>query len=284
MGLELADWLSIRGARHLVLTSRSGVQTGYQRRKLQQMEVRGTKVVTAANDVSKLAEAEDLIDKLTVPLGGVFHLALVLKDGLFLDQTPEFFKQVCDPKVDGAKNLDKVTRRCFPCVDHFVVFSTLMSKLGYEGLSNYSFANSAMERIIEYRRRDNLAVGGVGVSHKRLNGQTKEISGTTSQTFASCLEVLGQLLLQQEPVVSSFVHAEKADAGTYPANNFSERIFDILGLQKDQLTSTQTLENLGLDSFNALEVKQLIERKRRKIISTQHVRELTVADILAMDD
>ncbi|WAR31526.1 FAS-like protein [Mya arenaria] len=291
MGLELADWLSIRGARHLVLTSRSGVRTGYQKRKLQQMEVRGTKVVIAANDVSKLAEAEHLIAKLTVPLGGVFHLALVLKDGSFLDQTPEFFKQVCDPKVEGAKNLDIVTRRSSSGVNHFVVFSTLMSKIGYEGLSNYSFANSAMERIIEYRRRDNLSglaiqyglVGDVGVSHQRLKGQTKEIAGTTSQTIASCLEVLDHLLLQQEPVVSSFVLAEKADAGTYPTNIFSKRIFDILGMQKDQLTSTQTLENLGLDSFSALEVKQLIERKRRKI-STQHVRDLTVADILAMDE
>ncbi|WAR04779.1 FAS-like protein [Mya arenaria] len=134
MGLELADWLSIRGAGHLVLTSRSGVRTGYQKRKLQQMEVRGTNVVIAAHDVSKLAEAEDLIAKLTVPLGGVFHLALV-----------------------RAKNLDRVTRRGSTCVDHFVVFSTLISKIGYEGLSNYAFANSAMERIIEYRRRDNHA-------------------------------------------------------------------------------------------------------------------------------
>ncbi|WAR04780.1 FAS-like protein [Mya arenaria] len=98
-------------------------------------------------------------------------------------------------------------------------------------------------------------VGDVGVSHKRLKGQTKEIAGTTSQSIASCLEVLDQLLLQQEPVVTSFVLAVKEDVGTRPTNILSERIFDILGtgLQKDQLTSTQTLENLGLDSFSALE-------------------------------
>jgi fatty acid synthase len=29
-GLELADWLILRGARKLVLSSRSGVRTGYQ--------------------------------------------------------------------------------------------------------------------------------------------------------------------------------------------------------------------------------------------------------------
>lgn len=29
-GLELADWLILRGARKVVLTSRTGIKTGYQ--------------------------------------------------------------------------------------------------------------------------------------------------------------------------------------------------------------------------------------------------------------
>lgn len=29
-GLELADWLALRGARHLVLSSRKGLKSGYQ--------------------------------------------------------------------------------------------------------------------------------------------------------------------------------------------------------------------------------------------------------------
>ena len=39
IGLELSGWLIERGARHLVLTSRSGVRTGYQARKIQYFKV-----------------------------------------------------------------------------------------------------------------------------------------------------------------------------------------------------------------------------------------------------
>lgn len=38
-GLELAQWLVDRGARSLILTSRSGVRTGYQKRKIQLLQV-----------------------------------------------------------------------------------------------------------------------------------------------------------------------------------------------------------------------------------------------------
>ena len=38
-GLELAHWLVDRGARSLILTSRSGVRTGYQARKIQLLQV-----------------------------------------------------------------------------------------------------------------------------------------------------------------------------------------------------------------------------------------------------
>jgi len=38
-GLELSQWLVDRGARCLVLTSRSGIRTGYQARKVKHLQV-----------------------------------------------------------------------------------------------------------------------------------------------------------------------------------------------------------------------------------------------------
>lgn len=43
-GLELAFWMSERGAKNLVLTSRSGVTTGYQRRMLHRLKKEGLEV------------------------------------------------------------------------------------------------------------------------------------------------------------------------------------------------------------------------------------------------
>lgn len=44
-GLELADWLVIRGAKKLVLCSRSGVRTGYQAWRIKLWESYGVKVI-----------------------------------------------------------------------------------------------------------------------------------------------------------------------------------------------------------------------------------------------
>lgn len=78
-GLELAQWLMDRGARHLVLTSRSGVKTGYQARKLRMMREQGINVVVSNRDVKDKEETKLLIEETIKhgPVGGVFNLAMV---------------------------------------------------------------------------------------------------------------------------------------------------------------------------------------------------------------
>ena len=45
-GLALAVWLSNRGARNLVLTSKRGMRTGGQRKVVKMLQERGVKVLT----------------------------------------------------------------------------------------------------------------------------------------------------------------------------------------------------------------------------------------------
>ena len=79
----------------------------------------------------------------------------MLKDSLLENQTEKMFQAVCEPKVTGTINLDLVTRKlCKETLDWFVVFSSISSGYGNAGQSNYGFANSSMERIIEQRRND----------------------------------------------------------------------------------------------------------------------------------
>ena len=67
------------------------------------------------------------------------------------------FESVCNPKINGVKNLDQLTRRlCKNSLDWFVVFSSIASGRGNIGQSNYGFANSVMERVCEQRVREGL--------------------------------------------------------------------------------------------------------------------------------
>lgn len=45
------------------------------------------------------------------PVGGVFHLAMVLRDCLFENQNVQNFKDAAEAKYYGTKNLDVATRQ-----------------------------------------------------------------------------------------------------------------------------------------------------------------------------
>ena len=158
-GLELAQWLIEHGATNIVLSSRSGVRTGYQSRKIRLWQEQGINISISTQKISSQEGAEGLIKEAQVmgPVGGLFHLAMVLRDGFIENQTVENFRTVGDSKVTGTILLDEVTRRlCRDTLDMFVVFSSVSCGRGNAGQSNYGYANSMMERVCEQRHHDGL--------------------------------------------------------------------------------------------------------------------------------
>uniref|UniRef100_A0A915ISR1 Ketoreductase (KR) domain-containing protein n=1 Tax=Romanomermis culicivorax TaxID=13658 RepID=A0A915ISR1_ROMCU len=113
IGLELAHWLFLRGGKKFVLTSRSGVKTGYQARCLNFWRKNGVKVTISNLDVSDYGQTVQLLreaEKLG-PIGGIFNLAMVLRDCLFENQSAQNFCEAAAPKYYGTKNLDKASRQ-----------------------------------------------------------------------------------------------------------------------------------------------------------------------------
>lgn len=87
-GLELAYWLVDRGARKLVLSSRSGARDAYQKLSIKRLRTLGATVVLSTANASTLDGAAKLIEEARNlgPVGGVFNLAMVLKDGKFFTE------------------------------------------------------------------------------------------------------------------------------------------------------------------------------------------------------
>ena len=172
-GLELANWMITRGAKNIVLTSRSGIRTGYQALSIRRWREMGINVAVSTSDVTTINGAEKLMKEANkiAPIGGIFNLAAVLKDALIENQDEGMFKAVTLPKIDGTKNLDAASRRLCPSLDYFVVFSSISCGRGNAGQTNYGLANSAMERIVEQRQANGLpglaiqwgAIGDVGL-------------------------------------------------------------------------------------------------------------------------
>ena len=159
----------------------------------------GVNVLSLTDDVGTKEGAETVVKQARAlgPLGGIFHLAVVLKDGLFENQTAETFQDVCKPKYHGTVFLDQLTRQPEMARDlhWFVVFSSVTSGRGNVGQANYGFANSAMERICESRVQDGLpgmaiqwgAVGDVGLIQVGNQSRSKQLR--------SCIEFNINLLI-----------------------------------------------------------------------------------------
>ncbi|XP_051529897.1 fatty acid synthase [Myxocyprinus asiaticus] len=289
-GLELAHWLTERGARNLVLTSRSGIRNGYQAKRVREWQAMGVQVLVSTSDVSTLEGTEHLITEACRlgPVGGIFHLAMVLKDGMLENLTPQQFIDVNKPKYDGTIHLDCVTRQKCPQLQQFVVFSSVSCGRGNAGQSNYGFANSTMERVCEQRRHDNLpglavqwgAIGDVGVVLETMGGNDAVIGGTLPQRMTSCLEVLDRFLCQQRPVMSSFVLAERVVVAKGDASgqkDLVEAVARILGVRHvSSLNADASLADLGLDSLMGVEVRQTLERDYDIVMAMREIRQLTI--------
>uniref|UniRef100_H9H9W4 Fatty acid synthase n=1 Tax=Nomascus leucogenys TaxID=61853 RepID=H9H9W4_NOMLE len=282
-------WLIQRGVQKLVLTSRSGIRTGYQAKQVRRWRRQDVQVQVSTSNISSLEGAQGLIAEAAQlgPVGGVFNLAMVLRDAMLENQIPEFFQDVCKPKYRGTLNLDRVTREACPELDYLVVFSSVSSGRGNAGQSNYGFANSAMERICEKRRHEGLpglavqwgAIGDVGLLAEMTSINDTVISGTLPQRMASCLEVLDLLLNQPHMGLSSFVLVEKAAAygDRDSQQDLVEAVAHILGIRDlAAVNLDSSLADLGLDSLMSVEVRQTLERELNLVLSVRDVRQLTL--------
>lgn len=294
-GLELANWLVLRGATKIVLTSRSGIKTGYQSLCIRRWRQSGVNVIVSTADGTTekgakklMAEANDL-----GPIGGIFNLAVVLRDAMMENQSEADFKTVCKPKVDGSKMLDTVSRTMAPELDYFVIFSSVSCGRGNAGQANYGFANSAMERICEARQAAGLpgvaiqwgAIGDVGLILENMGGNDTEVGGTLPQRMSSCLSTIDMFLQQPHAVVASMVLAEKRK-GNGDANklNLTDAVGNILGIKDvSTVSATATLADLGMDSLMGAEIKQTLERTYDLVLSAQEIRALTFGRLIELN-
>lgn len=78
-GLELADWLVLRGCQKLVLTSRSGLRTGYQALRVRIWRSYGVTVEISTADVTTEEGVVDLLNQANKlgPVDAIFNLAAV---------------------------------------------------------------------------------------------------------------------------------------------------------------------------------------------------------------
>ncbi|XP_020292617.1 fatty acid synthase-like [Pseudomyrmex gracilis] len=116
-GLELTDWLILRGARKIILISRNGIKNGYQLSRVELWKSYGVNVhIMTGFDASTHENCASILRFANTlgPVDAIFNLAVVLKDNIFTNQTPETFEETFQSKALATKQLDDLSRKMCP--------------------------------------------------------------------------------------------------------------------------------------------------------------------------
>ncbi|MCX2729531.1 amino acid adenylation domain-containing protein [Saccharopolyspora sp. NFXS83] len=171
LGRLLCRTLVKRGARRLILVSRSGLPeragwseagadgtTGRNIRFVRELEALGAQPVVARLDIT---DESSLVDWLAEhrrgapqPIRGVFHLAGHLQDTLVSDMDKAAYDAVHDTKVVGAHLLHR--HLSDEPVEHFVLFASIASLLTTAGQANYAAGNAFLDALAHHRRARGL--------------------------------------------------------------------------------------------------------------------------------
>jgi NADPH:quinone reductase-like Zn-dependent oxidoreductase len=170
-GIAVADWMVRHGARHIVLTSRTGRPHEEDAPALEALLASPATVeahVCDAADADATGRLLDHIRETMPPLKGVLHAAMVLDDDLLGKLDYSRFDPVLAPKVAGAWNLHELTLE--DDLDLFVLFSSISGFVGQPGQASYAAASVFLDALADHRRAlgrpalavDWGAIAGVG--------------------------------------------------------------------------------------------------------------------------
>jgi len=214
LGLEVARWLVARGARHLVLLSRSDLgprdawsshpQHSSEHARceaIRRIEASGATVRPAAVDVADRGQLADFLTRLAAegpPLRGVIHAAADLDFRALAELDPPALHAMLRPKVHGAWNLHELTRDTE--LDVFVLFSSTTSLLGVSRMGHYAAANQFLDVLAHRRRAEGLPATsfnwGTWETMRTLSEQSREHvarHGLNPMPVDLALDALGQL-------------------------------------------------------------------------------------------
>ncbi|KAK8036282.1 Reducing polyketide synthase PKS1 [Apiospora rasikravindrae] len=165
LGRSMSRWMVSRGARHLVLLSRTGSATGKAKELIDEVARFGAEIVVQKCDVANPADVENLVTfelEGMPPVRGVIHGAMVLRDVLFEKMTYDQYTTVIESKVQGGMELP-------PCsmqrpTGLFVAISSAAGAVGNRGQAAYAAANCFLNAFVQYRLSQGLPASSMDLT------------------------------------------------------------------------------------------------------------------------
>ncbi|KAG0652505.1 Reducing polyketide synthase [Hyphodiscus hymeniophilus] len=165
LGRSITRWMARKGAKHIILASRSSRVSDAVQALIEDLAAEGAKVLVRQCDVAKQDDVAKLVLECSrdfPPIKGVLHSAMVLNDTLFEKMTFDNYNNVVQPKVAGAWNLHKSLSD--HDLDFFIMLSSAAGIIGNKGQAAYSAANTFMNAFAQYRNRIGLPATAIDLA------------------------------------------------------------------------------------------------------------------------
>lgn len=153
LGRAIVRWMASRGARYLIVPSRSGpAKSPAAARTVLELRQQGVEVVAPTCDVSSAADVADLLrDAASIgmpPIKGCVNAAMVLQDAVFDNMTHAQWALTLRSKAQSSWNL----HRMLPAdLDFFVLLSSLAGIHGSVAQSNYAAGCTFQDALARFR-------------------------------------------------------------------------------------------------------------------------------------
>ncbi|KAI7762934.1 hypothetical protein LZL87_013425 [Fusarium oxysporum] len=153
LGRAIIRWMTDRGAKHLIVPSRSGATPQAAAQLLADLTSRGVNIVAPKCDVSIREDVTVMLKecyRTMPPIKGCINAAMVLQDAIF--QSNMTFRQwnlTMRSKVNTSKNLHELLPRD---LDFFILLSSLAGVVGQMASANYAGGCAYQDALAKYRR------------------------------------------------------------------------------------------------------------------------------------
>ncbi|KAL4863050.1 hypothetical protein BDV12DRAFT_189962 [Aspergillus spectabilis] len=149
LGQSVSKYLVEHGARHLVYLSRNAGESEEHQRFFRELECQGCSVQAIIGDVTKLGDVKKAVQDASLPIAGIFQMAMVLNDRPYMSMSHDDWCRALKPKVNGTWNLHEATQDTK--LEFFVIFGSVSGSFGLAHQANYSAGNTFQDSFVQYR-------------------------------------------------------------------------------------------------------------------------------------
>ncbi|KAI0415149.1 polyketide synthase PksD [Xylaria grammica] len=151
IGRATLRWMASKGARYLIVPSRSGAASKEAKELVKELNEQGVEVVTPKCDISEENSLRRLLEEhgsQERPIRGCINASMVLQDSVFENMTSIQWQTTIRSKVQTSWNLHEQLPKD---LDFFILLSSIAGVGGNPGQSNYAAGCTFQDSLARYR-------------------------------------------------------------------------------------------------------------------------------------